>query len=58
VTNDAREIEEQLTVLLAQQGDRDAFRRLLDLYDERLLYFVRRILGETDGRSTSSSRSG
>jgi RNA polymerase sigma-70 factor (ECF subfamily) len=49
VTNDAREIEEQRTILLAQQGDRDAFRRLLDLYDERLLYFVRRILGEADG---------
>jgi RNA polymerase sigma-70 factor (ECF subfamily) len=49
VTNDAREIEEHLTILLAQQGDRDAFRRLLDLYDGRLLYFVRRILGETDG---------
>lgn len=49
MTNDAREIEEHLTILLAQQGDRDAFHRLLDLYDTRLLYFVRRILGETDG---------
>ena len=58
MTDNAQEIEEQLTLLLAQQGDRDAFRRLLDLYDKRLLYFVRRILGETDGASTSSSRSG
>ena len=35
-------------VVLAQQGDRDAFCRLVDLYDKRLLYFVRRIVGETD----------
>ena len=49
MTDDAREIEERLTVLLAQQGDHEAFRRLLDLYDERLLYFVRRILGDADG---------
>jgi RNA polymerase sigma-70 factor (ECF subfamily) len=41
--------EEQLTVLLAQRGNRDAFRRLVDRYDRRLLYFVRRILGESDG---------
>jgi RNA polymerase sigma-70 factor (ECF subfamily) len=49
MTNTAREIEERLIVQLAQRGDRDAFRRLLDLYDARLLYFVRRILGESDG---------
>jgi RNA polymerase sigma-70 factor (ECF subfamily) len=49
VTADARQHEEPLAILLAQQGDRDAFRRLVDLYDARLLYFVRRILGDTDG---------
>lgn len=49
MTDDFQKIEEQLTVLLAQRGDQDAFRRLLDLYDARLLYFVRRILGEADG---------
>lgn len=49
MTNDARQHEERLTVLLAQQGDCEAFRMLVDLYDRRLLYFVRRILGETDG---------
>ena len=35
-------------VLGAQQGNREAFSRLIDLYDRRLLYFVRRILGEND----------
>jgi RNA polymerase sigma-70 factor (ECF subfamily) len=49
VTNDAWQTEEGLAVLLAQQGDRDAFRKLVGLYDKRLLYFVRRILGEADG---------
>jgi RNA polymerase sigma-70 factor (ECF subfamily) len=49
VGNDAWQAEERLIVLLAQQGDRDAFRRLVDLYDGRLLYFVRRILGGADG---------
>ena len=39
----------RLTILLAQQGDREAFSDLVDWYDQRLLYFVRRILGETDG---------
>lgn len=47
--DELHELEESLTVLLAQQGDRDAFSRLLDWYDRRLFYFVRRILGETDG---------
>src|SRR5215207_3321181 len=46
---DVHELEERLTVLLAGQGDREAFRTLVDRYDRRLLYFVRRILGETDG---------
>lgn len=41
--------DEPLTVLQAQHGDRDAFSRLVDLYDKRLLYFVRRILGDTEG---------
>jgi len=49
LSDDLDRIEERLMVLLAQQGDRDAFGRLMDRYDKRLLYFVRRILGETDG---------
>ena len=36
---------EAFTVSLAQRGDEEAFRRLVDLYDRRLLYFVRRLLG-------------
>jgi RNA polymerase sigma-70 factor (ECF subfamily) len=35
-------------VLGAPQGNREAFSRLIDRYDRRLLYFVRRILGEND----------
>src|SRR5262245_57515813 len=41
--------QEQLTVLLAQQGQRAALTQLIDVYDQRLLYFVRRILGDADG---------
>lgn len=40
--------EERLAVLLARQGDRAALSRLIDAYDRRLLYFVRRILGDSD----------
>jgi RNA polymerase sigma-70 factor (ECF subfamily) len=36
--------QERLWVRAAQSGDREAFRRLLDVYDRRLLYFVRRFL--------------
>lgn len=39
---------ERETVLRAQIGDRGAFSQLVDIYDRRLLYFVRRILGEED----------
>lgn len=47
-TADLQRIRERLTVLCAQQGHREAFSRLVDLYDRRLLYFIRRVLGETD----------
>jgi len=40
--------DEAAMVLLAQQGDAGAFRELVELYDRRLLYFIRRILNETD----------
>jgi len=48
-TDGLERIEERLTVLCAQQGNRAAFSRLVDLYDRRLLYFIHRILGEADG---------
>jgi RNA polymerase sigma-70 factor (ECF subfamily) len=48
-TDALRQIQERLLVLCAQEGNRDAFSRLVDLYDRRLLYFVRRILGDPDG---------
>jgi len=41
-------LRERLMVLGAQQGNREAFSWLIDRYDRRLLYFVRRILGEND----------
>ncbi len=48
-TDEVQQIQERLMVLCAQAGNRDAFCRLVDLYDRRLLYFIRRILGETEG---------
>jgi RNA polymerase sigma-70 factor, ECF subfamily len=44
-----RSADEGKTVLLAQAGDREALARLIDRYDRRLLYFIRRILGEHEG---------
>lgn len=38
---------EQLTVLRAQSGDDAAFARLVEHYHPRLLYFVRRLAGES-----------
>ena len=43
-----KQSEEAELVLLAQQGDGEAFRALVELYDRRLLYFIRRILDETE----------
>jgi RNA polymerase sigma-70 factor (ECF subfamily) len=43
--------EEAVLVLLAQQGDGEAFRTLVELYDRRLLYFIRRVLDETEESS-------
>jgi RNA polymerase sigma-70 factor (ECF subfamily) len=44
-----QEVQERLMVLCAQEGNREAFSRLVDLYDRRLLYFICRILGDSDG---------
>ena len=46
--DEVQQSEEAALVLVAQQGDGEAFRTLVELYDRRLLYFIRRILGETE----------
>ncbi len=43
-TNDLERIETEICVLRAQAGDAEAFRRLVELYEQRLLYFIRRIV--------------
>jgi RNA polymerase sigma-70 factor, ECF subfamily len=39
---------ELLHVVMAQQGEPDAFRWLVDRYEQRLLYFIRRIVDDGD----------
>ena len=41
---DLAEIREQIWVLRAQRGDAAAFRQLVDAYERKLLYFVRRFV--------------
>ena len=45
---DLERLHELLLVREAQQGQVEAFRTLVDAYEQRLLYFIRRILGEED----------
>lgn len=44
---DWHEFSERLTVLRAQAGDRDAFHELVNLYQDRLMYYVRRVIPDT-----------
>lgn len=46
MTSPSEQAKERESVLRAQQGDRAAFSQLVDAYDQRLLYFVRRILDD------------
>ncbi|MEX1229190.1 MAG: RNA polymerase sigma factor [Planctomycetaceae bacterium] len=46
--DELQQLEEANLVLLAQEGDAGAFRQLVELYDRRLLYFIRRLLNETE----------
>jgi RNA polymerase sigma-70 factor, ECF subfamily len=39
-----QEFSERMTVLRAQSGDRDAFNELVNLYEGRLMYYVRRMI--------------
>ena len=41
-------LEERIEVLLAQQGDMEAFRRLVTLYERRLLYYILRFVEDAD----------
>ena len=45
---DLDRLHELLLVREAQQGQAEAFQTLVDAYEQRLLYFIRRILGEED----------
>lgn len=44
--NDANSIREQLIVLRCQLGEVDAFRDLVSIMEDRLLYYIRRFLRE------------
>jgi RNA polymerase sigma-70 factor (ECF subfamily) len=44
--DELRQWEEAAFVLRAQEGDGEAFRTLIESYDRRLLYYIRRVLGE------------
>lgn len=48
MTQSYREMEEQILIQHAQYGDHNAFAMLIDRYDRRLVYFVRRLLGDSD----------
>lgn len=48
MTSTSESADERVLVLLARSGDREAFEKLVDLYDRRLVYFVTRILGNQD----------
>jgi RNA polymerase sigma-70 factor (ECF subfamily) len=45
---DLERLETEVCVLRAQDGDADAFRRLVLLYEGRLLYFIRRMVQDAD----------
>lgn len=45
---DLDRVQELILVRAAQQGQVDAFRTLVTAYERRLLFFIRRILGEED----------
>lgn len=42
-------VHEQILVLTAQQGETEAFRKLVEIYERRLLYFIRRLSVTADG---------
>ncbi len=46
--NDVEQLETEISVIAAQQGDSDALRRLVELYEKRLLFFIRRFTRDAD----------
>jgi RNA polymerase sigma-70 factor (ECF subfamily) len=46
--NELERTRELLHVIMAQQGEPEAFRWLVDRYEQRLLYFIRRIVDDGD----------
>lgn len=46
--DDTRRIEEAILVLRAQAGSERAFERLYERYEQRLLYYLRRVAGSAD----------
>lgn len=46
--DELEQTRELVHVIMAQQGEPDAFRWLIDRYEQRLLYFVRRIVDDPD----------
>jgi hypothetical protein len=49
---------ELLHVVMAQRGEPDAFRWLVDRYERRLLYFIRRIVGDAGRARVGRARGG
>ncbi|MCH7988834.1 MAG: sigma-70 family RNA polymerase sigma factor [Planctomycetes bacterium] len=46
--DELQRIQERLLVLQAQQNDHTAFQQLVKLYEKRLLYYIRRLVGDCD----------
>jgi RNA polymerase sigma-70 factor (ECF subfamily) len=47
-SGEVKRVQEQIWVLRAQNGDKESFEMLVDAYDRRLLYFVRRFEHDVD----------
>ena len=51
IQTELEQVQEQPWVLAARRGDAEAFQKLIDVYDRRLLYFVRRFERDVDKAS-------
>lgn len=48
MSDDAERLFERLLVLRCQTGDEDAYRELVERFNPRLRYFLRKLVGQTD----------